>query len=877
MEQKNITFSKGLTTVPSDMLCSDNELEICDGVVYQEGEMRPVPSPVVHTKACMGKALFKHHTSTGQDNIIYQYSDGSLYWLCVEQGTGGQMSSTAYGDVQLQAIGNVVIVNQSEGLHYYIWKAGGYIYKEKLPIPIMHFRCVANNILPSQFTTRELYEGILELEGSKVKILKKEDADNLFTGLYSSAKKKTERSKKFHAPFFIRYALRMYDGSYTLISNPILIYAAVRRNLRCQIYKQGGYVLLRVEGVDVEYRIANASEIDFSLWKDLILGITVFATPQVSLYDADVLNTTEVNDFFSVSNDTSAAAYEYVESNSTKTNTCIYDTVRAEYTADMTNYHFGEYFQRTTSSEYVLSPFKGKSDDEIITELENSASFFKLCDIPLSNVELFVSLNGLFDSHTIENLETQEQLAYDDYYSHCEMSASIMKTYNSRLILANIKRTLFSGFTHFSTRDLILSSTGETDTKTFVYKVTLNTKEGEKTVIQTTTTTEWPGGFFYYPDIRATKVEIYDKGAETLVTRLFLKVHPLLNGAYYINNLPVGFDGSRSGYYSSGTSATVPTSSSNYTETLENQIVASEVNNPWIFLAKGYNTVQNSTIMGIATLTTAISQGQFGSYPIIIFTDKGIYSMGVTDEGYLGNTTPPFSRETCNNASSITEVDGAVFFSTAKGLMCVVGGEVNYASSQLRGKAKTYTTTDDGSMATIDTDELFANCEIAYDYRGRRLIIYVPGTSYALIYSITSGAFSFVKSDFVIARCVNAFPDYYLQGSDNTLYSLINRPNDDDDIKLYSGTMQTRPLKLGNALNLKKICQVKNLSNMSSEKYELSLMGSNDLQNWTTLTSIRGAGKKFYKFAYKFSNMTALDRFTTTVMLIENEIDNRLH
>ena len=42
MKQQQLLFDKGITYVPSDVLCSDNALSECVGMTYENGEMKPI-------------------------------------------------------------------------------------------------------------------------------------------------------------------------------------------------------------------------------------------------------------------------------------------------------------------------------------------------------------------------------------------------------------------------------------------------------------------------------------------------------------------------------------------------------------------------------------------------------------------------------------------------------------------------------------------------------------------------------------------------------------------------------------------------------------------------------------------------------------------
>lgn len=114
----------------------------------------------------------------------------------------------------------------------------------------------------------------------------------------------------------------------------------------------------------------------------------------------------------------------------------------------------------------------------------------------------------------------------------------------------------------------------------------------------------------------------------------------------------------------------------NVPEVLNSQMFTSVVNNPFVFDASGDNTIGTGKIIGIVANTESVSQGQFGQYPLLVFTDEGIYAMSVTSEGLYGSVHP-ISREVCNNPDSITPTDRLVYFTSDKGLMAISGGTAN--------------------------------------------------------------------------------------------------------------------------------------------------------------------------------------------------------
>ena len=120
----------------------------------------------------------------------------------------------------------------------------------------------------------------------------------------------------------------------------------------------------------------------------------------------------------------------------------------------------------------------------------------------------------------------------------------------------------------------------------------------------------------------------------------------MLNGAYSFTNLPSA-DGDATFENKTEDEMLELVKNLNKPEYLDSQIFTSVVNNPFVFEASGDNTVGTGKILGIVANTEAVSQGQFGQYPLLVFTDEGIYAMSVNAEG-LYSSIHPISREVCN-------------------------------------------------------------------------------------------------------------------------------------------------------------------------------------------------------------------------------------
>ena len=318
------------------------------------------------------------------------------------------------------------------------------------------------------------------------------------------------------------------------------------------------------------------------------------------------------------------------------------------------------------------------------------------------------------------------------------------------------------------------------------------------------------------------------------------------------------------------TNISKPVVNEDYYELLDSQIFTSVVNNPFVFQASGDNTVGTGSILGIAANTEPISQGQFGQYPLVVFTTEGIYGLSVNSEG-LYSASYPISREVCNNPESITPTGNVVYFTSDKGLMAVSGGTVRCVSPQLSGANPPYSDATDSFLTFV------RNAFLAYDYRDSLLFIYNVSYDYAYVYNLLDGTFATVSlGTKSIQRSVSNYPDTLLQDSDNNVYSFSKIPVAQDDTQTYSGTFTTRPLKLGSSIQLKTIHQIVHLFNSADGTLTLNVYASNDCHNWTELHSLHGKPWKYYRFRYNLTNISASDTFAGTVIDFAPRFTNKI-
>lgn len=908
-ERKVLSFGKGMTNVPSDLMSEDNELEVCDGFIYRDGELKPVQKPVkigqtsytimyVHKMADYKNLIAKlEHT---QSIICYKMTDDGIDMDSGQTFSIGEPS-------EITSVGNTLICVTENGIHYLLFKGTKYVYLgTELPKPKVEFRTFATNLIEgngkvSALDIREFCEtskktayyddsgSLTSVTTSKTSIYwtykpvndvnKIKAFQTAVQGHVASVIKMEKEKNKFCFPFFVRYALKLHDGSYARISNPILVCPTINRNFKIAPYRLRGEVYEEaVNGQTLGLENVNSSAAIFFIysighsnlyykasiegadnWKDIVKEIVVFASDEVRPFDID--------GDFEFKEPLEMDGYCYMNQVSGKRNG-VGDGVLDSFIVDLDQsykFTYGGYKARS-----VIMPKHVKSDKEIIDALMSKTQFYKLFAIDTEEADGKLT-EAPIANHVVETLTEQEQLKTDDYYGWATMVAKKVYLYNNRLNLTGVTRIPFGGFC-----DFIPISTGEQPGQPGITKPYPDAQEYEiYTHIITNGMDAWVkadgyytalpemiGSWIYYPDPNATEMLIIDKTTGS-ASHIKLKTHPRLNGAYCFDKLPFP----RIGYEGFEDSNARPEVDPNAHETLDSNIYTSVVNNPFLFEASGDNTVGTGSILGIIANTEAISQGQFGQYPLMVFTSEGIYAMNVTNEGMYGSIHP-ISREVCLENSPLVPTDRLVYFVSKKGLMAASGAEVACMSEQLKGRSSM----QDGGFANY-----LKNCLIAYDYRDSLLRIYSKVYPWQYIYNMKDKTFSVVENGVKAKAMANDYPDNLIQDTDGNVYSLTAKPDANNDENAYNGGFTTRALKLGGSITLKSLRAIKHLMDTSGNgKVKLEVLGSNNAKHWFKLTSLGGKPWTYYKMRYTLTGFKASDSYAGTLVEVQKRREDKM-
>lgn len=856
--EKQISFS-GVALTPYNDISPDGQLSACVNLEHHAGSLRPSELGGKEIITMQAFDLLFIHATSEYRHMIFHY-DTNLYWADEQDviKNFNTISSDIQGNVKsITAIGNTLVVNSTEKINYYLFVDGTYKELGVMPEPYAIFG-LENKILYERAIPVVLDEPI-PLGDLYTKTLSQANKDVIMNKVRPYVVQYIDKAKDeglISYPFFARVAFRLYDGSFTKPGPPVLMVPSSGANplvffqepIADQYGKVNSLVFYVIISGGALTLTSGYDYVKIAGWEDIIKSLCIFASQPVStMYPdfTDIELTDVMPDSYSIGRFINSS---YVGDKN------FYKKLSLRYMGenlDSINLLF--------SGHLKLLPEKSKLS--INKEIREVSNFYLLHEYSLNKEFDIRSDLVSVDASLLKNLVYQERLVYD-FRSHDLLSAEQTFSYNSRLILAGAKRRLFEGF---APNNLFCAREDDGLLSVGCY-VFIKENGKEYTVFSDndyyTLMNFGEFVYFFYPNPNAYKVIIV--AALSKAVELKLLVHPFLNGAYYFSEF--------------GDNNSVPYELPDVTPPDElfvkeaNIIYTSEVNNPFVFPAKGVNTVGTSEILGISSITTALSQGQFGSFPLMAFCTDGNYALQVDSEGLFSAVTP-MQRDVCTNPKSITQIDGAIIFVTARGVMVADGSSIQPLSNILDGAQSDISriAADDGlsedmavGIPVLPPVDFFQTCIIAYDYPNKRLLFMTESRedkAFGWQYSIDGQTWQ--QINFGNAYCtVNVFPSSYVQHTRyiGSFIKRLDKPYDYDGSGNNEGYILTRPLKL-DSLQYKSLRQVVLVGSFSRPQ-TVGIYGSNDGVSWFRLGK-SNAGRilipgRYFKY-YRFSVQTDLD------------------
>lgn len=335
MELKTISF-KGVTRTP-DNIAAPGDLAIAMNVVNDGAGLEMMEQPEVVFELQSGETFLAIHKGTGYLHYITDILSGTthtMYYVTVSSNIVSRtLITTTNGAPSVEIIGNTIIYNDADGIHYVLWKDGAYINLGQKPPRIdiqfgleATLRSSGSSIIDVDVDIDDQYETstydlqtdtipadlndwkpLLVDQETRVPTAGGERAvDALIGKLTEAVMAKVNKlvaditeDNHFCNPFFVRYAYRMFDGSHIMHSYPVLVIpntkgpiCASRAKSNGGVRGDGTHLFVQMDETEalafdakLQYRIAPCNIQQLENWRDLITGIDIFVSAPIYPYN----------------------------------------------------------------------------------------------------------------------------------------------------------------------------------------------------------------------------------------------------------------------------------------------------------------------------------------------------------------------------------------------------------------------------------------------------------------------------------------------------------------------------------------------------------------------------------------------------------------
>lgn len=894
MMNKDIEFV-GISNAPSDYSAQDGVMSHLVNLIPEEGELKAVgKGKCLWNVNDKYRLLFVHSVTSESEHYIF-FKDNTLYYQMSPTARDGDSGFKEIGYVaglpKIVSVGNTLIAYSENEMRYFLWKedkdTGVFVYKNlgtHLPELNLSFGLQEStyikgwsldesNSLPQKLTFKTKWDEAQNLDWMKEE--NQRDLEQQLCVIANMIIANNTKYGQFIFPFFVRYAYRLYDGTtLTMHSAPILMTPSTFEPM---------------------YLIAPELDVGNSETK-----INISCTPCRLL--CNVLSDASALENFSdiiksVDIFISAPIYTYKQSG--------YDKIDDEHchkaklkTSD-TRINYGIFSPDTSGFRihYNTFPLGDKwcftlpkfTNDEIKKDVENKSLFYLLKSIPISELKEYTDMREIDIQDSYLSSLVNKEVMTDDYNSHESLLPKQAFVYNSRLNISNISRKFFGGWNPSAAQRYDSSVQ-----YSFSVWYELHNSSGQF-IVAPENDGLYPeniGLYGFYPNTFATKMiaKRIKNGVsvtpnEPVYMQVEMKQHDFLNGAFYVFPFwdeKCNWDKTDKFWETAATGTDPVTTDKVFKE--PNKVYTSAVNMPFYFPVAGINTVGFGEIIGLSSTTQALSEGQFGQYPLYAFTDEGIWALQTNENGGIASVTP-VTRDIVNNADSITQIDDAILFSSNRGLMVLQGSQTQCLSEALDGEWFSPSALP-GFTKLLEPDRIsfesfkgfLSGSRIAYDYVRQRILICNPGNVFAPTYSLRSKQWGEVRTGKVVA-IANSYPNSVVQVSvmESTRSDIIDLSQENEDDVVVAAV--SRPITFGDGDALKTV----NTMIARGDKIKTALYGTIDYKRWTPvassveryITGIQGTPYKAFRLVL-VGTMSPGQRLTKASFEITPKDDGRI-
>ena len=802
----------GIANAPSDYNSADGVMAHLVNLIPEDNELKAVGKGTVlftvpedYTLAYVHqvKSDSKHYIFIKKETDSEGNITSTLYWRLAsveEEETAFNKIGTVNGTPKLVSIGNTLIAYSQDEMRYFLWKevkqddgTHKFTYKDlgnHLPEFHASFGLIKTKwnsgayakepqfIDQITFTkqpkwghwsTDETYQRNLENQVCSIA--------NVIVGI-------AHKYGNFIFPFFVRYAYRLYDGTtLTMHSSPVLMLPSAHDAIYIDIEdfvegKQAVNFAVNAQAGNLFWKVDTSVD-ELLEYSDIIKSVDIFVSAPIYTY--------RQSGYDSIDGDHNYAIYKSAEENTGKN--------RPTYGLFATGLSYMTHVSVSPYNAFIRVPNYDYEDIE--KDVKGRGLFYLFKSIPIADINNYNKGDTITQLFKVENdyltSLTSKEVMTDDYNTHCLLRPKNAFVYNTRLNLSNVNRALFpswplaettalSGYVEVLRENIILEPFVLDEPDTFS-NFTFIQPDSERATIapyDNESKSDFPCLYYYYPDTIATSITVkrkkYNSEESPKYRKLELKQHDFLNGSFYVEPFwkwECKLD-SMDELWADAEEGTDPTITNNLIINDNNKVYTSEANMPFYFPVTGINTIGTGNILALTSITKALSEGQFGQFPLYAFSDEGIWALALSETGSISSVSP-VTRDVCNNEKSITQIDDGIIFSSDRGLMMLTGSDSKCLSEQLDGNWFDGSSLKGWPQLNIlfpafqnynlkfgSFKEFVKDAVIVYDYPRQRVLVLNVNNDIAMAYSLRSRQWGQVKVGYAIA-VANSYPGSVIQ------------------------------------------------------------------------------------------------------------------
>lgn len=204
-----------------------------------------------------------------------------------------------------------------------------------------------------------------------------------------------------------------------------------------------------------------------------------------------------------------------------------------------------------------------------------------------------------------------------------------------------------------------------------------------------------------------------------------------------------------------------------------NRLQVSEIQNPLIFPAKNSYQIGTGDIIKICAGSEPLSTGQFGRFPLQVFTSKGIWALEIGTGDVLYSNVLPVNSEVVDNGNNVISLSQGVCYTTDTGLFVINGRQVVELSEIIEQPFNNFELSKTTEVQNLVTDARFVNnlsnslrdisfmeylndSKIGYDYANKELFVTNILYGYSYVYSFENQVWYKISTSY--RTLVNSYP-----------------------------------------------------------------------------------------------------------------------